>query len=140
MAEKIVFNNDVIKFMSLFNNVTKVDLKDCIDGPNKIIFIVGTGNAGKAIGKKGINVQKLEKKFSKKVKIIEYNENPIQFIKNTIHPNKARDIVCENEDTYIITPIDNSTRGMLIGRNAVNLREYEKIIMRYFKFKELKVV
>ena len=140
MAGKIVFNNDVIKFMSLFNNVTKVDLKDCIEGPNKIIFIVGTGNAGKAIGKKGINVQKLEKKFGKKVKIIEYNENPIQFIKNTIHPNKVRDIVCENGDTYIITPIDNPTRGMLIGRNAVNLREYEKIIMRYFKFKELKVV
>ena len=134
-----MFNNDIIKFMSLFNQVTRVDLKDCIDNPNKMIFIVGTGNAGKAIGKKGINVQKLEKKLGKKVKIIEYNENPLTFIKNTIHPNKARDIVCEN-DTYIITPMDTQTRGMLIGRNAVNLREYEKIIMRYFKFKELKVV
>lgn len=139
MVEKILFNNDIMKFMSIFNQVTKVDLKDCIEGNNKIIFIVSENNAGKAIGKKGINVQTLEKKLGKKIKIIEYNKDPIQFIKNTIHPNKAKEIVFEN-DTYVITPMDSQTRGMLIGRNAVNLRENEKIIMRYFKFKELKVV
>lgn len=139
MGEKIVFNSDVMRIMSIFNQITRVNLKDCIENINKIIFIVPENTVGKAIGKKGANVQKLEKSLGKKVKIIEYSSEPTKFIRNTIHPNKATDIVCEN-DTYIITPVDSQTRGMLIGRNAVNLREYEKIIMRYFDFKELKVV
>ncbi len=139
MTKKILFNNDIIKFMSIFANITHTDLRDCIETDNKLIFIVGENQVGKAIGKKGINVKKLEEKFKKKIKIIEYSKDPVQFIKNVVYPSKIKEIVCEN-NVYTITPMDSYTRGLLIGRNAINLREYENIVRRYFEIKEIKVI
>jgi transcription termination/antitermination protein NusA len=139
VTEKIIFNNDIIKYMSIFTNVTNTDLKDCIDTKGRLIFIVDENQIGKAIGKQGINVRKLEDRLKRKIKIIEYSKDAIQFIKNVVYPNKVRDI--ENQDnTYMITPMDSFNRGLLIGRNAVNLREYESIVKRYFEIKELRVV
>jgi len=140
VAAKIIFNNDIIKFMSIFTNITHTSLRDCVDSNNKMVFIVEENQAGKAIGKGGINVKKLEQKFKKKIKIVEHSKDPIQFIKNLVYPNKVKEITCDEDEVYTITPVDSFTRGMLIGRSASNLREYEDIVKRYFKIKELKVV
>jgi len=126
--------------MSIFTNITKTTLKDCVDSDSKILFIVSEGQAGKAIGKQGVNVKKLEEKFKKKVKITEFSQDPIQFIKNLVYPSKVKEIIRDEDDVYTITPVDSFTRGLLIGRSAVHLREYENIIKRYFNIKELKVV
>jgi len=139
MTEKIIFNNDIIKFMSIFTSITNTDLKDCIESNNRLIFIVDENQVGMAIGKHGANVRRLEDKLKRKIKIVGYSTDPIQFIANIIHPIKARDIV-NNDNTYVITPVDSFTRGLLIGRNAVNLREYEAIMKRYFEIKELRVI
>lgn len=125
--------------MSIFTDITKTTLKDCVDSDSKILFVVSENQAGKAIGKRGINVKKLEEKFKKKIKITEFSQDPIQFIKNLVHPSKIKGITCD-DDIYTITPVDSFTRGLLIGRNAVHLREYENITKRYFNIKELKVV
>lgn len=124
--------------MGVFSKVTGTDLKDCIDGNNKIFFIVAENQAGKAIGKRGFNVKILEKELKKNVRIVEYSANPTEFIKNLIYPNKITGVE-ENEGTYVLTPIDTVTRSMLIGRGAVNLREYEKICKRFFNITELRV-
>jgi transcription termination/antitermination protein NusA len=139
VTSKIIFNSDMIKIMSIFTNITSVNAKDCIESNNKMIFIVDENMAGKAIGKQGINIKKLEAKIKKKVKIVEYNKDVIRFIQNLIYPYKAKDIVME-DNIYTITPIDNYTRGLLIGRNAINLNENENIIKRYFNIKKIKVV
>lgn len=125
--------------MSIFGNTTKTSARDCIDINNKMIFIVEQGMAGKAIGKQGINIKKLEQKFKKKIKIAEYNPDPKKFMENIIYPCKAKEIT-EEDNVYTIVPVDSYTRGLLIGRNAVNLRENESIIKRYFNIKELKVI
>ena len=139
MGIKIKFDIDVMKFISLFGKITKVDAKDCFKQENKIVFIVNEGMAGKAVGKKGMNIKKLENLFKKKIKIIEYNPDLIEFVKNVIHPLGAKEIT---EDGGIVTiiPVDSQTRGYLIGREAVNLRAYENIVKRYFDIKEIKVV
>ncbi|MCB9359315.1 NusA-like transcription termination signal-binding factor [Candidatus Woesearchaeota archaeon] len=138
MTTRIVFNNDIIKFMSIFQNVTKTSLKDCIDSNSKMIFIVDENQAGKAIGKKGANIKRLEQKFKKKVMVVEYSKDISQFIKNVIYPSKVKDIT-EEDGTFTITPIDTYTRGVIIGRSAANLREFESIVKRYYPIKELKV-
>lgn len=137
--EKIIFNNDILQYLALFSHVTKITARDCIDLNSKIIFIVDENQAGIAIGKSGMNVKLMEKKFNKKIKIVEFSSDPVQFIKNIVYPNRVKDITCEN-NVYTISPVDSMTRGMLIGRNAQNLREFESIAQRYYEVKELKVV
>ena len=139
MTIKIKFDVELMKFISLFEKITHTNAKDCFKQNNKIIFIVNEGLAGKAIGKGGSNIKVLEKMLLKKVRIVEYNDDLVEFVKNIIHPLQAKEIR-EEDGTVTITPIDSTTRGYLIGREAVNLRNFEDIVKRYFEIKEIRVV
>jgi len=136
---KIKFDVELMKLISLFEKITRVSPKDCFKQGEKIVFIVNTGQAGKAVGKKGMNIKKMENMFKKKIKIVEHDEDLIEFVKNVIHPLGAKEI-SEDDGIIIIIPVDNQTRGYLIGREAVNLRGFEEIVQRYFDIKEIKVV
>ena len=126
-------------FISLFEKITKANLKDCFEEGDKLYFIVKQGEIGKAIGKGAVNVKKIQNKTNRKIKIVEFNPQTIGFIKNSIYPVIAKDIQ-EKDDVVIITAKDSYNRGLLIGRGAKNLREIEKITKRYFNITEIKVV
>ena len=138
MTAKIVYDMNAMKFMSLFENITKTNLKDCVIKENFVLFIVQPNEIGRAVGSKGVNVRKIERMLNKRVKIVEFSPEPVNFIKNLIHPLQVKEIT-EDEGVYTLTAVDLKTRGMLIGRNASHLRAYEDIVKRYFPVKELKV-
>jgi len=138
-VEKIKFDNEIIKYISLFESLTHTKLKDCIAKEDRLIFIVDEKEIGKAVGKKGINVQRIERSTNKKIKIIAYNEDILVFVRNLIYPSRAKDIR-EEDNKIIITPIDKKNRGFIIGRGGSILREHETIINRYFEIEEIKVI
>ena len=134
------YDNQTLKIMSLFEEITRTRLKDSfVDDNDLLTFIVEQGQLGKAVGKKAINVKKLEKLLNRKIKILEFNSDIIRFVKNLIYPLKAKDIVKE-EDKIMITGPDTRTKGLLIGKNAKNLRNTEKIVKKYFPIEEIKVI
>lgn len=135
---KIKFDIDAMKIMSMFESMTGAKLKDCINSEDAIIFIVKEGEIGKAIGKKGMNVRRLENSLKKKIKISEYNENIAKFIESLVYPAKVREIKQE-EKIVTITAADSQSRGLIIGRAASILRNYESIVKRYFDIEEIKV-
>lgn len=139
VMNRIKFDNALIKIISLFEALTRAEVKDCLLDDRSAIFVVGQNQISKAIGKRGSNVRLLEQKLKKKVKIVEFNPNVVTFIKNLIMPLIVDEI---KEDDKVVTLIskDSKTRGLLIGRNAKNLRNYESIVKRYFNIDELKVM
>ena len=126
-----------MKYMSLFESITKAKLKDCIAN-DKLTFIVQEGNAAKAIGKKGVNVRMLENVIKKKIRIIEFNNNVVDFIKNLTYPIDIKDIKQEN-GIVTITAEDTESRGILIGRDRHNLDMMKSIVKRYFNVADIKV-
>jgi len=46
----------------------------------------------------------------------------------------------QEEKVVVLTAADTKTRGILIGRQAQNLRNFEKIVKKYFDIDEIKVV
>jgi len=136
---RIKFDENLIKTMSFFERITRSKLKDCIQGEGSILFIVDPGFIGKAVGKRGVNVAKLEKALNRKIKIVEFNPDVLLFVKNMIYPLKVKDIE-KTEQIITITGPDVQTKAKLIGRNGQNLRKLESIIKRYNDIMEIKVV
>ena len=133
---KIKYDINLMKYISLFESLTGAKLKDCIVN-DVIMFIVQENEMGKAIGRKGSNIRRIEGLLKKKVKLVEFNENVLQFIENLIKPIKAKEIT--NEDEVInIYALDTKTRGMLIGRDRSRINSINEIVKRYFKV-EVKV-
>lgn len=135
---KIKYTIELMKYMQLFENLTRAKLKDCIIN-DQLIFIVEENEIGKAIGKGGSNVRRLEGLFNKKIKIVEFSPDARQFIRNFVMPLQVNDINEENNIITIAGP-DTKTRGLLIGRDRKNLETLKDIVGRYFKVDDIKVV
>ncbi len=135
---KIVYDAEVMQIISMFERLTGAHVKDCIMGV-PVMFVVHDGEIAKAIGKGGQHVRNLENKLKKKVKVVEFHTDVLEFVKRLVAPLQVAKVIFE-DTTVVMTAKDLKTRGLLIGRNASNLRNYEAVVQRYFPIKELKVV
>jgi len=71
---------------SIVERITGVLVKDSFKGDDVIYFVVAPGHLGKALGKNGVNIKKIQDTLDKKVRIIEFRSNLIEFVKNVIYP------------------------------------------------------
>lgn len=139
MSETILYDNQLLMYIKLFERLTKTKVKDCFPFKEKLIFVVEYGQAKRAVGKSGETMKKVEEKIGKRLKIVEFNRDKLTFIKNLILPFKMN--LKEEEDTIVIEGDDVKAKGLLIGAKAQNLRNMEKIVRRYFPdVKEIKVI
>lgn len=128
---------DVIEYISLFESLTGAKVKDCIVN-NIAVFIIHENEMGKAIGKHGSNIKRVESALKKKMKLVEFNNDVSQFVQNLIYPLKAKEI--KEEDGIVNIYVDDrKTKGLLIGRDRHNISLVNDIVKRYFKVKEVKV-
>jgi N utilization substance protein A len=133
-------DSDLMRLMSLFEKITRTELKECFTFKDKITFMVQPGQMKKALGKNKENLLKLEKLMNKQIRIIEFDDEMLQFIKNLIAPLKVVKITEEDGVVTIVGP-DTKTKGLMIGSKAKNLRDTEKIVQKYFPhLQEIKVI
>lgn len=135
---KIKYDINIIKYISLFESVTRAKLKDCIVD-NRVIFITNENEIGKAIGKNGNNIRKIENILKKKIKVVEFSNDVQQFIRNMIYPLQAKEIR-DDDGNITITGPDTKTKALLIGRESQNLKNLKNAVKRYFPVKDIKVV
>ncbi|MBU4501962.1 MAG: NusA-like transcription termination signal-binding factor [Nanoarchaeota archaeon] len=133
-----VITTEIIGYINLFERITRARVKNCYQGHDSLIFIVYEGEAGKAIGKKGDNVKRLNHLFKKRVKIVEYNNDPLKFIGNLILPIRAENIRFEDEKTIIIEGKGIKFKQVVLGPERKNLKEIQNIVSNYFDV-EIKV-
>ena len=126
-------------YRTIFENITRVSVKDCFLKDNLFIVIVKENEIGKAIGKGGSNIKELEKRFNKKIKIVEFNKDIIKFTQNIINPIKASNIVLDNK-IITISLSGMKEKGQVIGRDSRNLNELKDIISLYFDVDAIKIV
>ena len=137
---KAKYDLELLKTMSLFEKFTHAKLKDCFVNKDKLVFIVQHGEMGKALGKQKTNIMKLEQALNRKIKIVEFNPDVLEFIRKLMFPLRILEIHEENGIITIKGP-DAKTKGLMIGARAQNLRNYEEITKKYFdNVKEIKVI
>lgn len=136
---KIKYDSSLMGLMSTFMSATGVQAKDClVDDAGILVFIVNTNELGRAVGKGGFKVRQLERAFNRKIKIVEFNPEPVTFVENLVFPAKIKSANMEGK-IITIESVDSFNRGHLIGRGGQNLRNFEKIVQRHFDIEEIKV-
>ena len=131
----IKFNANEIRFIALFESMTGAMVKDCIldDDNAKVTFVVKNGDMGLAIGKGGSTVTKVKKAVGRGVEIIEYNEDPAQFIKNVLSPAELKSIKIvekNNDEKIAIINTDSSNKRIAIGKNGTNIERAKLLAKR----------
>ena len=145
MYKGIRFTNKEMRYIALFESVTGATVVDCIvdDDQNRIIFVIKEGDAGLAIGKRGKNIALLERMTGKKHEIIEFSDNPAQFIRNALKPARVREVrMIERLDgkPVAIVSVEPRDKGIAIGRNGRNAERLRFLAKRYFQIENVSIM
>ena len=134
---RIRYSADIMQYISIFESLTAAKVRDCIVN-EQMLFIINENDMGKAIGKQGSNVKRIENMMKKKIRLVEFNDNIAQFVQNLIYPIKAKEIKEENGIVSIYCD-DVKSKGMLIGRDRHNINFVNDVVKRHFGINEIKV-
>jgi N utilization substance protein A len=135
----IEFTTETIRLLTLFENMTKVPVRDCFVNKDVIFFIVEEGKIGLAIGKNGSSIKNVERVVGKKVKVYEYSNNPIQFIKNLIPQSKEVKMINDRDTVTAEIRVNRGDRGFVIGRGGEKIKIYKEILKRIHNLSDIQV-
>lgn len=131
---KILYDNQLMKFITLFETITRSKVKDAFIKNSKINFIIVPGTL-----RNRNNLKRVESLIKKRVKVTEFNQDICKFVSNMLYPIKPEKIEFK-EKRLFITVYGAPTKGLLIGRGSKNLKDLKDILSRYFEIEGVKII
>lgn len=134
---EITISEDDMRLIAQFENLTGAGARDCVvdEKFSRILFVINPGEMGLAIGKKGDSVKKASDAFGKKVEVVEYNPDKVQFLRNCFLPVQIQTVTFEqNEegDEVAYIEVQPEERGLAIGKEGKNIIKAKKLAFRQF--------
>ena len=114
--------------------LTKSTAIDCVidERFDRIIYVIRPGDMGLAIGKKGENIRRMEKVLGKKIEMVEYAENPDDFIANMFRPAALAAIERDGSGRVNIVLQKRGDLGLAIGKGGANVEKARLLFRRFF--------
>ncbi len=142
---EIKLTSNELQLMSLFQSVTGATARDCVidDKLDRVIFVVSKGEMGLAIGKNGATIKTLQGVVGKKIELVEYSDDPAEFIRNMLGANLVLDVKINEKDDgnkVAVAVVDPKKKGVVVGREGRNAEKARLLTKRYFQISNVLIV
>lgn len=133
---------DQIRLMAVFESITGVLAKDCMFNNKSAVFVVDDKYMGKAIGKGGQNIKRLQQMLGRKIEIIGFSEDPQKFLKNIFHPAHILAINVQEKNGRRIAQIhmDRESKRIFERKVESRLKLARELAKRYFNIDNVVVM
>jgi len=137
MTQSIKLTMDQMRKISLFQKITKVTPRDCIDDEkqDRLIFVINEGKMGLAIGKNGSNIKSLQNLLKRNIELVEYYNDPIKFLKNLLNAKLIKEVKISTRadgSPQAIVLVNPNDKGLVVGRAGRNAEKARLLAKRYF--------
>ena len=137
MKQSIKLTMDQMRKISLFQKITKVTPRDCLDDEkqDRLIFVVNEGKMGLAIGKNGSNIKSLQNLLKRNIELVEYYNDPIKFLKNMLNAKLINEVKINTRpdgSPQAIVLVNPNNKGLVVGRAGRNAEKARLLAKRYF--------
>ena len=137
MTQSIKLTMDQMRKISLFQKITKVTPRDCLDDEkqDRLIFVVNEGKMGLAIGKNGSNIKSLQNLLKRNIELVEYYDEPIKFLKNLLNTKLVNEVKISTRadgSPQAIVLVNPNNKGLVVGRAGRNAEKARLLAKRYF--------
>jgi N utilization substance protein A len=123
------------RYIEELRALTKVTAIDCLidDRFDRIIYVIKQGDMGLAIGKSGDNIKKMSQIFGKRVEMVEFSEEPDQFIANMFKPAEVLEVLIDGDGcpVTIVVP-EKSDVGLAIGKSGATIEKARQLVRRFY--------
>jgi N utilization substance protein A len=134
--------SESLRHISLFEEVTGVEVMDCVDEDERLVFVVDDEELGKAIGRDAHNLENLRDKTNKDVEIVGYLEDQEDFVRNLFHKVTLEEVRIEaNDDGEAIAYVvpEEESKGRAIGEGGRNVDMARELASRHTDLDDIKV-
>jgi N utilization substance protein A len=132
----IKLTSEEMRYITLFEGMTGARVHDCVidESGNRIIFVVKKGDIGIAIGGRGDKIRNARRVIGKGIKVIEYSDDIIEFLKNTFAPAQVKNVnVVEHDGKRVaIMTVEKQDKGIVIGAKGKKIKNAKKLAHRYY--------
>jgi len=137
MMAGIKLTETEMQYISLFEAVTQVEVRDCVvdEENNRLIFLVKQGMAGKAIGNNGTNVKVLRKLLGKDIDIVEESSTLEGLVQAALFPARVKSIEIkeyDNNTKVAVVEVPAEQKGIAIGKGGRTIKRAKLLAKRYF--------
>lgn len=138
---EVTFDEQTIRYVALFQELTNAAVVDCVETPDRIIFVVKEGQIGRAIGKGGDHIERMRRKLNRDVHVVEFAEEPERFIANVFRNYDVKKVEIEDRHgvAHATVTVEATKKGKAIGRDGQNLRIARALIARHHPIQSVSV-
>ena len=122
-----------LRYLNLFNRVTKISTRYCFNYNNTVIFFVPKMLIRKAVGEEGRNIKYMSEVLKRRIKVFPIpngTEDAKKFLELLVSPVQFKKVEINPEE--IIVTAGMQSKAALIGRDKRRLIEMQKIIRGFF--------
>ncbi|HEV8359769.1 MAG TPA: NusA-like transcription termination signal-binding factor [Candidatus Thermoplasmatota archaeon] len=131
---EIKLDAESLRLMTLFENVTGAQVKDCLEEEDRLTFVVGEEDVGKAIGRQGANLHKLRDILKKDVEVVGWSDDRQKFVSNLFRRFKVESVQVEERrdgTVQVRVRVDAREKGRAIGREGRNIKLARTLAKRH---------
>ncbi len=133
-------SDDARRYIARFEEETDATATDCVIGDDRLVFVVGVGEMGQAIGPDGRTVHRLEDRFGKEVDLVEAADTPEEFVANALAPAAVYHVtISENETLVAYVEVAEDDRGVAIGSEGKNIEAARLLAKRHFDLDDVQL-
>lgn len=130
---RVTLSDDARQYIALFESETDVPPRDCLVYDDRLVFVVPTGEMGKAIGSGGATVRQVEERVGREVELVEDADTPEDFVANALAPAAVYNVtISENRDTVAYVEVAHEDRGVAIGADGKTIERARELAARHF--------
>lgn len=143
MSEPGKITVEELRFLSMFTDLTGATAYRCIIDRenNRLIFLVKPSDVGRAVGKRGRNLELLKKLFRRNVEVVAYSPDLEEMIRNLFPNARILDISIRerNGERYVTVKVHEDDKGRAIGREGRNVKRARLVLRELFNVVSLQV-
>ncbi len=136
LSEGIKLTEREMRYIQLFEAATGASVIDCVEDGDLLVFLVRQGDIGKALAKKGQRVKEIARLLKKRIKVIEFANDPTSFVKNALHPAEVIEPVRLTERAdgrkIIVVNVNPRDKGIAIGKDGRTIDLARYLAKRHF--------
>ncbi|WP_254863967.1 NusA-like transcription termination signal-binding factor [Halovivax gelatinilyticus] len=129
----LTLDDEARRYLALFEDVTGVSGRDCLVRDDRLLVVVARGQIAEAIGPGGETVGRFEDRVGYSVRLVEYADEPADFVANALAPAAVYNVtMSENDDLVAYVEVADEDRGVAIGTDGRTIEAARTLADRHF--------
>lgn len=139
--KEITIDNKILGYMALFEKVARVELKECLENEDMVLFVVFEKKLAEMFKRNENSIAELKEKINKHILVVEFSRDLMLFVKNIFYRFGVKEININWKEgqTNVLVTVEQNEVGKAIGKEGRNIKLFRDAVQRNFNIKSLNI-